>query len=114
MNKGVQTIIFPVRDVARAKSIFSAVLGAEPIADQPYYVGYKVADQDIGLDPNGHNQGMTGPVAYWHVDDLNARLEALKAAGAQVVQEPRNVGGGRMIASVKDPDGNPLGLLQDG
>ena len=33
--------------------------------DEPYYVGYKVAGQDVGLDHNGHSQGMTGPLGYW-------------------------------------------------
>ena len=111
--KGVQTIIYPVKDLAQAKQLYSTLLGAEPYADAPYYVGFKVGGQDIGLDPNGHRQGMTGPVCYYHVDDIAQTREALLAAGAEAVQEVRDVGGGRLIALVKDPDGNIIGLLQD-
>jgi predicted enzyme related to lactoylglutathione lyase len=113
MTAGMKTIIYPVKDLDRAKALFSALLEVEPYADEPYYVGYKAAGQDIGLDPNGHGTGMTGPVPYWHVDDLRGRLAALLAAGAELLQDARDVGNGRLIASVKDADGNLVGLLQD-
>ncbi|MDX3308680.1 VOC family protein [Streptomyces sp. NPDC054884] len=113
MAAGLQTIIYPVKDVERAKALFTALLGVEPYADQPYYVGYKAAGQDVGLNPNGHAQGLTGPVPYWHVTDIRDRLAALLAAGAEVLQDVQDVGNGRLIASVKDTDGNLVGLLQD-
>ncbi|MFD9321358.1 VOC family protein [Streptomyces sp. NPDC060053] len=113
MAAGLQTIIYPVKDLARAKALFSALLEVEPYADEPYYVGFKAAGQDIGLDPNGHAKGMTGPVPYWHVTDLRERLAALVAAGAELLQDAQDVGGGRLIAFVKDADGNLVGLLQD-
>jgi predicted enzyme related to lactoylglutathione lyase len=113
MTAGLKTIIYPVKDLERAKALFGALLGVEPYADEPYYVGYKDAGQDVGLDPNGHAQGMTGPVPYWHVADIRATLAALLEAGAEPVRDVRDVGGGRLIASVKDPDGNVVGLLQD-
>ena len=67
---------------------------------------------DVGLDPNGHSQGMTGPVAYSHVDDLQTTLQSLLAAGAEIQQAVKDVGGGKLVASVKDPDGNIIGLIQ--
>lgn len=60
MNQGVRTFIYPVKDIARAKTLYSKLLGIEPYADEAYYVGFRVGDQEIGLDPNGHNAGMTG------------------------------------------------------
>jgi predicted enzyme related to lactoylglutathione lyase len=113
MTQGVQTVIYPVRDLAKAKDLFNRLLGAEPIMDQPYYVGYRVAGQDIGLDPSGHGKGMTGPVTYWTVDDLDTILKQLLDAGAEQVLAPSDVGGGKLVASVKDPDGNPIGLIQE-
>ncbi|MFE0254856.1 VOC family protein [Streptomyces sp. NPDC059010] len=113
MTAGVNTIIYPVKDLDRAKALFSALLGTEPYADEPYYVGFKEAGQDVGLDPNGHAKGMTGPVPYWHVTDIRATLAALLAAGAETLQDVKDVGGGRLIASVKDADGNLVGILQD-
>ncbi|MFC9926534.1 VOC family protein [Streptomyces sp. NPDC127190] len=113
MTAGLQTIIYPVKDPERAKALFTALLGVEPFVDAPYYIGFKAAGQDIGLDPNGHAQGLTGPVPFWHVTDLRERLTALLAAGAELLQDVRDVGNGRLVASVKDPDGNLVGLLQD-
>jgi predicted enzyme related to lactoylglutathione lyase len=112
MNQGIGTVIYPVKDLARAKKLFSKLLGVEPIMDEPYYVGYQVGNQDIGLDPNGFNQGMTGPVSYYHVSDIKGTLQALQAVGAKVIQEVIDVGGGKLIASVKDTEGNSIGLIQ--
>jgi predicted enzyme related to lactoylglutathione lyase len=78
-----------------------------------YYVGFEAAGQHIGLVPGGGPQGMTSPVAYWHVADIGAKLAELTAAGAMVKDTPRDVGGGRLAATVSDPDGNVLGLIQD-
>jgi predicted enzyme related to lactoylglutathione lyase len=80
--------------------------------DEAYYVGFRVGDQDVGLDPHGHSQGMTEPVGYWHVDDITKSLEALLNAGAESRQEVKDVGGGKLIASVTDADGNVIGLIQ--
>jgi predicted enzyme related to lactoylglutathione lyase len=112
MNQGVRTVIYPVKNIARAKTLYSTLLGVEPYMDEPYYVGFKVGDQEIGLDPNGHKQGMTGPVSYCHVDDIKNRSQQLLNAGAQMQQEVRDVGGGKLIASVKDADSNIVGLIQ--
>ena len=112
MNQGIRTVIYPVKDLAQAKTLYSKLLGVEPYADEAYYVGFRVGDQDIGLDPNGHNQGMTGPVGYFHVSDIQQSLQALVDAGAHVQQAVRDVGGGKLIASVKDADSNIIGLLQ--
>ncbi len=109
MNQGIKTIIYPAKDIARAKALFSRLLGVEPFIDSPYYVGFKVGDQDIGLDPNGHKAGTT---AYHHVDDIKKSLQFLLDAGAQALQEVKDVGGGKLIAIVKDVDGNIIGLLQ--
>ncbi len=109
MNKGIRTIVYPVKDIAKAKALFRELLGVEPYADDPYYVGFKVGNQDIGLDPNGHKEGMT---VYYHVDDIKKSLKSLLDAGAKQVQEIKDIGGGGLIASVKDADGNIIGLIQ--
>jgi len=113
MTAGVKTIIYPVKDVTRAKVLFSALLGVEPYVDEAYYVGFKDAGQDVGLDPNGHAQGMTGAAPFWHVSDIRATLAGLLDAGAELLKDVQDVGGGRLIASVKDADGNLIGLVQD-
>lgn len=108
MNQGIKTIVYPVRDLQKAKATFKTLLGIEPYADSAYYVGFKVGDQDIGLDPNGHREGAT---PYYHVEDIRGSLKQLVDSGAQVLQEVKDVGGGRLVASVKDTDGNIIGLI---
>jgi predicted enzyme related to lactoylglutathione lyase len=112
MTSGIGTIVFPVKDLTRAKTLFGTLVGAAPYADEAYYVGFRVGDQEIGLDPNGHSQGMTGPVGYWHVEDIEKSLELLLDAGAETQQAVRDVGGGKLVATVTDPDGNVIGLVQ--
>src|ERR1700759_1361863 len=70
MAKGFKTIIYPVKDITKAKAVFGRLAGSTPEMDQPYYVQYNVDGQQIGLDPNGHAQGFTGPINYWSVDDI--------------------------------------------
>jgi len=112
-TQGIKTVLHPVSDVAAAKAVYTALIGVAPQTDSEYYVGFDVEGQHIGLVPGGGPQQMTTPVAYWHVPDIEARLAELTSAGA-VVQEPaHDVGGGRLVATVTDPDGNVLGLLQD-
>ena len=108
-NQGIKTVIYPVKDIARAKALFRNFLGVEPYVDQPYYVGFKVGDQDIGLDPNGHKAGVT---AYYQVDDIRKNLQLLLDSDAQVLQEVKDVGGGKLIAIARDTEGNIIGLLQ--
>jgi predicted enzyme related to lactoylglutathione lyase len=92
--------------------VFSAILQAAPVMDESYYVQFNAEGQEIGLDPNGAGKGLTGPVAYWHVSDIQATLKQLLAAGAQEQQAVRDVGGGRLVAHVTDADGNMIGLIQ--
>jgi predicted enzyme related to lactoylglutathione lyase len=112
-TQGVKTILHPVSDLAKAKAVYSALLGKPPEHDAPYYVGYEAEGQHIGLVPNGGPQAMTSPVAYWHVPDIEAKLAEVTTAGATVKDAPRDVGGGRLVGSFSDPDGNVLGLIQD-
>ena len=112
MNAGIKAFIYPVKDLAKAKELYQQLLGVAPYADAPYYVGFKIGDMDIGLDPNGHNNGLTGPIAYWQVTDIQETLRKLVAAGAKIQQETKDVGGGMLVAIALDADGNIIGLRQ--
>ena len=111
MTQGFETIIYPVKDLARAKEVYRTLLGTEPYMDQPYYVGFRVDGQEIGLDPSGQH-GNNGPVNYRHVEDITKELDRLVSAGAEIQQSPKSVGGGRQIATVRDGSGNVVGLIQ--
>jgi predicted enzyme related to lactoylglutathione lyase len=112
-TQGIKTVLHPVSDLETAKAVYTALLGVPPQSDAPYYVGYEAEGQQIGLVPSGGPQGMTSPVAYWHVPDIEAKLAEVTAAGAAVKEPPRDVGEGRLVATITDPDGNVLGLIQD-
>ena len=56
---------------------------------------------------------MTGPVGYWQVNDIKKSLQSLLDTGAQMQQEVKDVGEGKLTASVKDTDGNITGLIQE-
>ena len=109
-TQGVKTILHPVTDLEKAKPVYAALLGLEPMADSPYYVGFEAEGQQIGLVPNSD---MTSPTAYWHVTDIEAKIAEVTAAGGTLKDAPKDVGGGRLVATFTDSDGNVLGLIQD-
>lgn len=112
MTTGLQTVIYPVNDIDRAKQFYGKLFGVAPYVDEAYYVAFNVGGQDVGLDPNGHRLGMTGGLCYWVVGDINASLAILLDAGGETKQAVKDVGGGRLIASVMDTNGNVIGLVQ--
>jgi predicted enzyme related to lactoylglutathione lyase len=112
MNEGIKTIVIPVSDLAKAKSLYATLFGIDPYTDEAYYVGFRLGGVEVGLDPNGHRQGMTGPVAYSYVDDIRSTLQSLLDAGAVAHQDVKAVGGGLLRGSVTDADGNIIGLVQ--
>lgn len=103
-------MLHPVTDLEKAKTLYAALLGVEPAADSPYYVGFEAEGQQIGLVPNSD---MAAPISYWHVADIEAKLAEITAAGGTVKSASKDVGGGRLVATFADPDGNVLGVLQD-
>ncbi len=107
MNQAIKVIAYPVKDLEAAKTLYSKFLGLEPYADSPYYVGYRVGDMEIGLDPNGERV-----VSYIEVADIESATQGLLDAGATMHQEAKDVGGGMLIAQLVDADGNVLGLRQ--
>ena len=112
-TQGIKTVLHPVSDLESARAVYTALLGFPPQRDSSYYVGFEAEGQHIGLVPGGGPQGMTTPVPYWHVPDIEAKLAEVTAAGGTVQEPARDVGGGRLVATVTDPDGNVLGVLQD-
>lgn len=110
MPAKMNLVVYPVRDLAGAKSLFSGLLGTQPYVDSPYYVGYRIDGPEIGLTP--HAPGSTGPISYFDVSDITAAIAMLTGHGAEVSQEPRDVGGGLLVALLTDGDGNPIGLRQ--
>ena len=109
--KDVSLITYTVADPIKAKQFFGALIGAEPYADSPMYVGYKSGDMEIGLVPSADKREPCA-LPYWTVGDIAATVKALVAAGGTVVQDITDVAYGLLVASVKDPNGATIGLRQ--
>ena len=105
-------IVYPVTDLSAAKSVYRTLLGVDPYVDGAYYVGFRTGALEVGLDPNARGRGITGPISYVDVADISKALKSLLDAGAQALQPVTEVGGGLRIATVKDRDGNILGVRQ--
>jgi predicted enzyme related to lactoylglutathione lyase len=112
---GLRTNIYTVSDLAKAKAWYTKVFGVEPYFDEPFYVGYNVGGFELGLDPDtsGQKPGPGGSVSYWGVGSMEATFNALKADGVTVHSEPREVGEGIKVASIEDPFGNVIGLIEN-
>ena len=114
MVKGLGTVIYPVPDLGRAKAWYSTAFQQQPYFDQPFYVGFNVAGYELGLDPNPAGKaGASGGVAYWRVEGIDAALQHFINAGASLVSAVQDVGEGIKVATVSDPFGNRIGLIEN-
>ena len=115
MLLGLRTVIYKAPDLARAKAWYRDLFGLTPYFDEPFYVGFNVGGYELGLDPDAQGQppGPGGAVAYWGVDDLATALQRLTAGGAEVVSPLQDVGGGIRVATIRDPFGNVIGLIEN-
>jgi predicted enzyme related to lactoylglutathione lyase len=112
---GLRTIAYASPDIAAAKAWYTQVLGIAPYFDEPFYVGFNVGGYELGLNPDTSETptGLGGTTAYWGVADCRAEFARLVGLGAVVHQEPRDVGGGILVASVLDPHGNVFGIIEN-
>lgn len=115
MVKGLGTVIYRVTDLDQAKQWYSAAFGRAPYFDQPFYVGFNVEGYELGLDPDrsGRHAGRGGSVAYWRVDEIGAAVQHFVGAGATVVTPIQDVGDSIKVATVADPFGNTIGLIEN-
>lgn len=111
MFLGLRTIIYPAPRLDEARAWFTRLLGIEPYFDQPFYVGFQVAGYELALNPNASEED--GPVTYWGVRDCAEALTWILDAGATEREPVTDVGGGIRAASVVDPFGCVIGLIEN-
>ncbi len=104
----LRTIVYPVTDLASAKAWWTALLGAPPYFDEPFYVGYDVNGNEVGLVPGAPEDS---PTTYWRVRDAAAAYQTLLVHGATEHETPHEVGGGIVTASARDASGNLIGMI---
>ncbi|MCA1690464.1 MAG: VOC family protein [Actinobacteria bacterium] len=112
MFLGLRTVIYPAADLDRAKAWYASVLGVDPYFDQPFYVGFDVGGYELGLDPDP-DAAAGGPRSYWGVEDAEAALARLFELGAAPYRPVTDVGEGIKVATVVDPAGHLLGIIEN-
>lgn len=111
---GLRTVIYRVPDLTAAKVWYGRAFDAEPYFDEPFYVGFDIGGYELGLLPGGGDQATADNVlAYWDAPDVEAAIERLLTLGATAHEPPRNVGGEIVVATVRDPWGNVVGLIRN-
>jgi predicted enzyme related to lactoylglutathione lyase len=112
MITGLRTVSYPVKDLAAAKAWYHAVLERAPYFDEVFYVGFEVGGFELGLVPDGE-PGEAGATAFWGSTAVEADIERIVALGATVAAPLQDVGGGIRVVSLRDPDGNLFGLIDN-
>lgn len=110
---GLRTVIYKVADVEAAKAWYSKVLQIDPYFDEAFYVGFSIGGYELGLQPEevAISCKAESVLAYWGVSDIESEYKRIIDLGAAEHEKPTNVGGEIMVASVKDPWGNIIGII---
>lgn len=109
---GLSTAAYIVPDLEAAKAWYSKAFGIDPYFDEPFYVGFNINGFELGLQPEECERvAGNSPVAYWAVPDAAAAFDHFVACGAAEVESPNEVGGGVVVATVKDPWDNLIGII---
>lgn len=110
--QGLRTVGYLVPDLDSAKEWYSKAFNQVPYFDEPYYVGFNIGGYELGLMPvEGEVKTADNVLCYWGVDDIHEVYEHLITIGAKTHEAPHSVGEPLMVASVKDPWGNLIGLI---
>lgn len=119
MLNGFATQNVYAADLDAAAGWYTDVLGIEPYFRRPGYVEFRVGpfENEFGIidaswKPDGADQP-GGAILYWQVDDVTAVYEDLLARGATSYQPVIPRGEGFVTASVVDPFGNLLGVMEN-
>jgi lactoylglutathione lyase len=110
---GLRTAIYKVNDLKAAIEWYSRILRITPYFVEDFYVGFNVGGYELGLLPDDSPaDSKTDNVSmYWGVEDIKATYKRLLEYDALGHEEPTDVGGGIMVATVKDPWGNVFGII---
>jgi len=109
---GLRTVIYKVPNLEDAKKWYSKAFKTEPYFDEPFYVGFSIGGYELGLLPEEDDSHKASNVlSYWGVDDIQAEYKRLLNLGAVDHETPNNVGEDIIVATVKDPWGNLLGII---
>lgn len=106
---GLRTLIYPSNNLKEDKAWWIKALGFEPYFDEPFYVGFNVGGYELGLDPNSKVED--GPRTYFGVDNVQEAVDHFVDKGCSIYEKPTNTGGEIVVATVKKPNGQLVGLI---
>ena len=111
-SQGLRTLGYYVEDLNNAKKWYTEAFETEPYFDMPFYVGFNIGGYELGLMPKeeGVEKG-NNVLVYWAVDNVATAFNELLKKGATEHTAPQDVGEGILLATVKDPWGNILGII---
>ena len=113
MIKGLATVIYAAPELAKTSAWYAEAFAQQPYFEQPFYVGFNIGGFELGLDPNASHQGAGGCVAYWRVEKIEPAVAHFEKIGATVVSQIQDVGEGIKVATLTDPFGNQIGLIEN-
>ncbi len=108
MLQGLRTVIYQVDDLAAATAFYTKLVGTPPYFSEPFYVGFNVGGYELGLLPDAD-----GVATYWGTNDIVAEYSRLLTAGAVAGDAITEVGEGIKTATVIDPFGNVIGIIEN-
>ncbi len=110
--RGLRTVIYGVSDITRAKEWYARAFSTQPYFDEPFYVGFNIGGYELGLDPDSPS-GPGGTTAYWGVASCSDAVAFMIANGGTVATDTKDVGEGIKVASIIDPFGNRIGIIEN-
>lgn len=114
MFLGLRSHILDTDDLQATKAWYSDVLGKVPYFDESFYVGFDVGGFELGLLPRDADKPYpAGGETYWGVADIRTAVEELQGKGGELVHDIQDVGEGILMAIVKDPAGNRVGIIEN-
>jgi len=106
--------IQPVRDMSRALQWYQDWLGCSPVVERKGYVRFEVGAGalELVLADDVEDVAPRSAAGIWGVSDIQEHWERLLKAGATAVEDPHQREGGVWVASLRDPEGNRLVLME--
>ena len=115
-HHAIDYVEMDVPDLTAARDFYTAAFGWQYNDYGPDYSG--IRSPDASREAGGFNRSDdatagSGPLVLMYSDDLDATLEAVRAAGGTVTSGPYDFPGGRRF-HFRDPSGYELGVWQEG
>ena len=110
---GLRTAIYKVPDLDKARKWYTEVFATDSYFDMPFYVGFNIAGYELGLQPDEKNETSKSENVeiYWGVNDVQKSYDRFLSLGATSHNPPQNVGEEIIVATVKDPWGDIIGII---